>query len=350
MALTDCLHRLWYGNTPLARVVSSSLLPLSAVFAYVANTRRLQMQRTSSDSLGCPIIVVGNLTVGGTGKTPLVIALVQYLREQGLRVGIVSRGYGGKTSYPHKVTAHDPAVTGDEAALFFRHCDAPIVIDPNRVNAARSLLAQHPVDVIVSDDGLQHKPLPKDFTIAVVDGQRGFGNGRCLPAGPLREPVSSLRYVNACVVNQSTVGQLPSGVVTQCQQYAVTVAMKLVISQPKPLAGTPLTSPPRAGDTVHAVAGIGNPQRFFDTLSNLGYQVIPHAFADHHAFDAADVRFDDELPVMMTEKDAVKCEAMADLANHWVLPVQASLPQTFYQSIIDTLALQPSSTLKGSLS
>jgi tetraacyldisaccharide 4'-kinase len=245
------------------------------------------------------VIVVGNITVGGTGKTPLVIWLARWLRQSGYRPGIVTRGYGGRArEWPQAVhAASDPASVGDEPVLLARHTGCPVVADPDRVRAARTAMAGG-CDVIISDDGLQHYRLARDVEIAVLDGDRRFGNGRCLPAGPLREPVGRLAAVDACVTNGTA--------------QAGELAMQLVETRFRALDSDrewPVTE--FRGRRAHAVAGIGNPQRFFDHLRRLGVEVIEHPFPDHCYFTAADVDFPDELPVLMTEKDAVKCASFA---------------------------------------
>lgn len=294
------------------------LLPLSWLFGVLVVLRRALYRAglLRREHLPVPVIVVGNISVGGTGKTPLVIWLAAQLRAAGYRAGIVSRGYGGTADGPYAVKTNDDAAhCGDEPLLLVRRAQCPVWIGKDRVAAARALLTAHPeCDVIMSDDGLQHYALGREVEIAVVDGERGLGNSLLLPAGPLREPASRLASVDAVVV------RAPAGV-TLTQQHFV---MRF-----EPAGLRNLQEPSRRvfgsyfqGQRVHAVAGIGNPQQFFDTLTRLGIAHTPHAFADHHGFSAADLQFADCDAVVMTEKDAVKCERHA-AAHHWVLEIDA---------------------------
>ena len=304
------LDHYWYGNHPLTLV----LAPLSWLYCGLAVARRaayragiLKVQR-----LPVPVIVVGNLTAGGTGKTPLVAWLAEFLKQSGYSPGIVSRGYRGRAQHwPQQVRPDsDPVAVGDEAVVLARHCACPIAVGPDRVAAVRALLEHHACDVIVSDDGLQHYALGRDVEIAVIDGVRRFGNGRCLPAGPLREPASRLRAVDLVVVN----GLAGHG------EYA----MRLSGEQAHNLKDEQRTRHLKefAGQQVHAVAGIGHPARFVDLLRRFGVRAIEHAFPDHHLFEPEDFSFDDGLPVLMTEKDAVKCQRFA-ADNYWYVPVAA---------------------------
>ncbi|MBL6751875.1 MAG: tetraacyldisaccharide 4'-kinase, partial [Nevskia sp.] len=265
-----------------------------------------------------PVIVVGNITVGGTGKTPLVLWLVQHLRERGWRPGVVSRGYGGRApAYPLRVTpATDPAACGDEPALLARSAGVPVAVAPDRVAAARLLVDGGEADIIVADDGLQHYRLARDLEICVVDGSRGLGNGELLPAGPLREPAGRLGTVDLVVVNGGS-WRAAVGVPQVAMQLDIAEAVALADGFRRRLAAF-------AGQRVHAVAGIGNPQRFFDALSAAGLQVTAHPFPDHHRFTEMDLAFGDDLPVMMTEKDAVKCAAL-EPRRLWAVPARARL-------------------------
>ena len=312
----DRLTANWQRKT----FTSHLLLPLSWLYCLIVLVRKTlyRLGVLSTVKLPVPVIVVGNLTVGGTGKTPLVIWLSRWLREQGFRPGVVSRGYGGRARrWPQPVRADaDPDIVGDEPVLLARHCGCPVMVDPRRPRAAQALLDNEHCDVIVSDDGLQHYALARDIEIAVIDGERRFGNGRCLPAGPLREPLSRLRSVDLCVVNGSSRGQ----------------ELDMIMS---PVGFINLKHKHRCepagffrGGTVHAVAGIGHPQRFFAGLGELGLEVIAHPFPDHHRYRPQDIGFHDDLPVIMTEKDAVKCEAMIDFSasrgdRWWYLAIAA---------------------------
>lgn len=320
--MSEALARAWYRGHPALWL----LLPLSVLYGAVVAVRRW-LYRTgvlASVRVGVPVIVVGNVTVGGTGKTPLTLALIERLRAAGFRPGVVSRGYGGKAGYPLRLDATTPpAAAGDEPVMLHRRSGVPLVVDPVRSRAARHLLANSDCDVVICDDGLQHLALARDIEIAVVDGTRGLGNGHLLPAGPLREPARRLAQVDLVVVNAEG-GDWPGA-----------HRMRLLPDALRPVAAG-AGMPPRPGDRVHAVAGIGNPARFFLQLESLGFVVVRHAFPDHHAYAAADLAFGDALPVVMTEKDKVKCEGIAP-ANAWYLPVSAKLPEPFYESLMAAL-------------
>src|SRR5687767_2574275 len=265
---------------------------------------------------GIPVIVVGNLSVGGTGKTPLVIWIAEWLKSKGWSPAIVSRGYGARVDAPRAATvAADAAEVGDEPILLARRSGCPVWIGPDRVQVAAALRAQHPdVNVLVLDDGLQHYRMRRDVEIAVVD-IRGFGNGFLLPAGPLREPRARLRSVDAVVSHASTV-----------RGYAMELQGEVAHRMTDARERQPLKS--FAGQKVHAVAGIGDPNRFFIHLGKAGIKVTPHPFPDHHRFSPRDLEFGDAAPVMLTEKDAVKLRSVAR-PNWWVLPVSAKLDPAF---------------------
>jgi len=314
------LVSLWYGSHPLSIV----LLPLSGLFRLVVAARRYAYKAgvLRSHKLPVPLIVVGNITVGGTGKTPLVIWLVESLRASGYRPGVVSRGYGGNAaSWPQPVTAaSDPAMVGDEPVLIARRTACPVAVAPRRVAAAHALITDYGCDVIVCDDGLQHYALQRDVEIAVIDAERRLGNGHCLPAGPLRESAARLRSVDITVVN----GEALPG---ECRmQLDGTVAQSLADSQIKRDLGE------WRGASVHGVAGIGNPGRFFAHLRGQGLKVVEHPFPDHHSFQADDLHFGDDLAVIMTEKDAVKCRGFAG-SQHWYVPVTARLDDDCQQRL-----------------
>jgi tetraacyldisaccharide 4'-kinase len=285
------------------------LVPFALLFRIVTTLRRVFYRSgiLASYQVSVPVIVVGNITVGGTGKTPFVIWLAQQLALQGYQPGIVSRGVGGrKHKAPHLVQQNDaPAFVGDEALLMMRRADCPVVIAVDRVAAARELTALG-CNVIISDDGLQHYRLIRDIEIAIVDGARRFGNGWVLPAGPLREPVSRLDAVDFVVVNG---GDRDDTYVMTLESAALTA----VTNSKQEMSFMELPS-----NTVHAVAGIGHPARFFKQLEDTGLKVIPHVFPDHYLYQAADFNFNDTLPILMTEKDAVKCETFADQRFWWL--------------------------------
>lgn len=290
---SDFAARHWYRLSP----VSLLLYPFSLVFGLAVSARRMLYRAgaLSSASAGIPVIVVGNLTVGGTGKTPLILALAKILRARGLRPGVISRGYRGATARPRAVAAGDDAAqVGDEPLLIAERCGCPVWIGADRVAASRALRAAHPAcDVILCDDGLQHYRLQRDFEIAVED-ERGLGNGFLLPAGPLREPGG--RRVDAKVQN---------GGAARAAAFSMQLApagFYRVGYESARLAPADLS-----GKRLHAVAGIGNPDRFFAQLSQMGLAFTAHPFPDHHAFREADLVFADCDLVLMTEKDAVKC-------------------------------------------
>lgn len=308
------LTRRWYSSMPAPWF----LRPLAALFGLVARLRRARQQaRARRERPGAPVIVVGNIAVGGTGKTPFVIWLVERLRAWGWRPGVVSRGYGGRSpTWPRRVTPDsDPAELGDEPVLIAARAGCPVVVGPDRRAAAALLLADGAVDIVVSDDGLQHYRLWRDLEIVVVDASRGLGNGELLPAGPLREPPSRLGEVALVVANGSG-WTAPAGRQLAMRLYALE-ARALRGDAVRPIASF-------AGETVHAVAGIGNPARFFSMLSQQGIRLIVHPYLDHHPFQPADLDFGDGLPVLMTEKDAVKCRGFGGEA-HWVVPVEAGI-------------------------
>jgi tetraacyldisaccharide 4'-kinase len=324
-------HDAWYRGQPIFWL----LLPLSVIFLFITSLRRWAYARgvLKSYRAPVPVIVVGNITVGGTGKTPLVLALVERLREAGYQPGIVSRGYGGESaSYPRLVTGQDAATeVGDEPLLLAQRSQVPVVIDPIRSRGVQALLAQTRCDVVICDDGLQHLALQRDIEVVVIDGARGFGSGLPLPAGPLRELPSRLKTVDFCVSN----GDLTAAVDADINPYI----MRLEAGDWLPVTSVnSRVSPPVSGSAVQAVAGIGNPQRFFNMLQEQGFVVRGHAFADHHAYREVDFAFAAE-PIVMTEKDAVKCRHMA-LNNAWYVPVKAQLPDAFWQQLLARLALE----------
>jgi tetraacyldisaccharide 4'-kinase len=306
------LQRHWQSLTPL----SLALFPLSLIFRAAVAARRAAYSTgvLSARRLDVPVIVVGNVSVGGTGKTPLVLWLASLLRTKGMNPGIVSRGYGSARREPRPVTASSDAPSvGDEPLLLAQRSGCPVWVGVDRVAAARALLAAHPsCDVIVSDDGLQHYGLARDVEIAVVDGTRRFGNGMMLPAGPLREPRSRLRTVDAVVINGAPAASEPW------------LGMQLEGREFRNLANPAqrVNAGHFTGKRVVAIAGIGHPQRFFAHLDALGLRYEPRAFPDHHAYTASDLAPGDADAIVMTEKDAVKCESFAS-DRCWVLPVDA---------------------------
>jgi len=313
------LEGIWYGRSP----ASLPLVPFGWLFRALVGVRRLAFRvgLLRSVQLPVPVIVVGNITVGGSGKTPLVVWLAERLTGAGMRPGIISRGYGGVAGKgPRRVAADsDPMQVGDEPLLLARRTGCPVWVAPDRVAAGREAVAAG-CDVIIADDGMQHYRLARRIEIAVLDGDRGLGNGRLLPAGPLREPASRLRQVDFIVNNGAGRGdEVP-------MRLAASTAHRLDDAEVRLLSSF-------QGQSVHAVAGIGHPLRFFRTLRERGVEGIPHPFPDHHRFQAADLEFGDGAPVLMTEKDAVKCRAFAG-RNHWFVPVTAELPAGFGEQVL----------------
>jgi tetraacyldisaccharide 4'-kinase len=309
MSVQSWLNRIWYDRA----APPWWMVPLSLTYGAVCGTRRFlyahHLRRASRVS--CPVVVVGNVSVGGTGKTPLVCWLVAHLVERGYKPGIVTRGYGGSSRDVRRITAaDDPGVVGDESILLARRTGAPVAIGRDRPAAAQ-LLAGDGCDVIVSDDGLQHYALARDCEVVVIDGDRRFGNGWLLPAGPLREAPGRLRAADAVVVNGGRA--LLPGALSMRLEAKTAVALRGGAVQPlRAFAGT----------SIHAVAGIGNPERFFNMLRSRGIEVLGRPLPDHAHLAPEDIEFGDDKSVFMTEKDAVKCGKFAG-TRHWFVPVSA---------------------------
>lgn len=308
-----------YNASPWLKV----LYPLGCLYRYLMRRRQTHYSegRKTVWQAPVPVIVVGNITLGGTGKSPLVAWLAHWLVAQGWSPGIVTRGYGGKAErYPLLVTATtDPAQSGDEPLMLVQQTALPVVADPQRARGAAALVEMG-CDILLSDDGLQHLALGRDIELVVVDGARGLGNQRCLPAGPLREAPERLARADAVIVNGELRSPLP--VAATAMQLAPKRWRHLQSGTHRPLSPLPFTLP------VHAVAGIGNPERFFNTLRSLGVEGQMHPLADHQRFAAQALQFADQWPVVMTAKDAVKCREIAP-PNSWVLEVEALLPPAF---------------------
>jgi tetraacyldisaccharide 4'-kinase len=320
----------WYRKRPAHLL----LVPLSLLFAAASALRRLayRLKWLPAQRVSVPVVVVGNITVGGTGKTPFVIWLVQMLQRNGYRPGIVTRGYGGSETLQEVLPASDPKEAGDEPVLLSRRTGVPVFASRNRVHAARGLLHAHPdCNVLVSDDGMQHYALGRDVEIAVVDAQRAFGNGFLLPAGPLREPVRRLRTVDAIVQNgDSHMRGLPKPAFRM--RLGGEVFVNVCVPERKASAVQ------LKGQTLHAVAAIGNPQRFFDELHRFGLQFRPHPFPDHFSFTEDDLAFTGKDTVLMTEKDAVKCAAFAR-ETWWFLPIHAEVDAALGELILRQLSV-----------
>ncbi len=320
-----CL-RSWYQPPSLLTFI---LAPFSILYAMVVKLRRCcyRLGFMEIHNLPVPVIIVGNITVGGTGKSPLVAYLAQLLKGKGYKVGLISRGYGGKINCKSKVVtiSSNPSEVGDEPLMLVQQTALPMVVGSDRVLAAKHLLKEFDCDLIISDDGLQHYALGRDLEIAVIDGIRRLGNGFYLPAGPLREGASRLKKVDCILVNggEAKEGELP---------------MRMEVHELYNLQDSTIqwSFPLKEPLTVHAVAGIGCPEHFFELLRKLGFHVIPHAYEDHYDFCISDIDFKD-FPIIMTSKDAVKCRQFAD-ARHWCLSVRPVLGDAFIERIEDFLA------------
>ncbi|MDY6828132.1 MAG: tetraacyldisaccharide 4'-kinase [Pseudomonadota bacterium] len=323
------LLAVWYAGQP-ANLLLRALACGYSLLVTVRNwSYRSRLRRAVHP--GPPVVVVGNLIVGGSGKTPVVVSLVEALRLSGMRVGVLSRGYGARPArWPHQVTSGDDAsVAGDEPLLIQRRTQVPVVVDPDRPRGAAEL-ARLGVEVIVTDDGLQHLRLARDYELVVVDGERGFGNGRLIPAGPLREPLERLETVDAVLVNGA--GRVPDLLARpHPPQWSLEVAPVALVNL---MTGEEVApAAPEPGTSVQAIAGIGHPQRFADTLAQLGWAPQLRAFSDHHRFQAVDIP---SGRVLMTEKDAVKCVDFAH-ADCWYLKVDAPIPTGVLDALLSRL-------------
>jgi tetraacyldisaccharide 4'-kinase len=327
------VQKIWYGGSPLRWL----LLPFTWLYAAVIACRRglyasgiLRSQRATA-----PVVIVGNIAAGGTGKTPLAIWLAQQLAARGYKPGIISRGYRGMVGpKPMQATADsDPAVVGDEAIFIVNRSECPVVVHPDRVAAAK-LAIELGANVIVSDDGLQHYRLARDYEIAVVDGTRQHGNGQLLPAGPLREPVSRLQTVDQILVQRES-DDGPE--LTSHTSDRPPVEFRLTASAICRLDHSDIRHiGDFSGTKVHAIAGIGNPERFFRLLEAHDIGVIRHPLADHADISPGDLDFDDDLDVVMTEKDAVKCRAL-DTSSCWYVPVDVAIDETDAEGLLDRI-------------
>ncbi|MFK5914580.1 MAG: tetraacyldisaccharide 4'-kinase [Woeseiaceae bacterium] len=315
------IQKSWYNKSGLTLI----LLPISWLYCILVQIRRIfyRLHVFKTTHLDVPVIIVGNITIGGTGKTPLVIELANFLKKHGYRPGIISRGYGGKAkTWPQQVRMDgDPSMVGDEAILIARRTQCPMAVGPNRVASAQALLKFHDCNVILSDDGMQHYALGRDIEIAVIDGVRRYGNEHCLPAGPLREPISRIDQVNFKVTNGRAAPD----------EFAMSYEAQKLCRADDPDVTLNIDS--LKNQTVHAIAGIGNPQRFFDNLKAGGLDIIEHAFPDHYPFKKSDLDFGEIQPIVITEKDAVKCQRFY-LHNVWYQPIKAVLDNQFTEQLL----------------
>jgi tetraacyldisaccharide 4'-kinase len=319
------LDSIWYSHHHPVGLV---LAPLSWLFCAIVKARKCAYRAglLKTFRVSVPVIIVGNLTIGGTGKTPLVIWLAQFLRQYGFKPGIVSRGYGGYAKeWPQSVYPNsDPRLVGDEPILLARHSGCPVAVAPQRLIAVQSLLERYDCNLIISDDGLQHYALHRDLEIAVLDDIRRYGNRRCLPAGPLREPLKRLAEIDFLVTKGAALKH----------EFSMQYDLKPLCQVSDDTLLQPLAT--YRGQTVHAIAGIGHPARFFTRLRDHGLKLHCHEFPDHHYYTKADIQFNDRLPIIMTEKDAIKCQPFAG-PQHWYLPIEARLPSDFGKHLLDKL-------------
>lgn len=320
-----------------------NLRPFSSLFTILAEKRKQRYLGSSRWSPPVPVIVVGNISVGGTGKTPLVTALVRELQRRGYKPGIISRGFGVESGdYPMQVTSDtDPAEAGDEPVMLARQLGVPLVVDVDRVKAAQFLCSQSDCDLIIADDGLQHYNLQRHIELLVLDGDRLLGNRLCLPAGPLREPPERMNSVDMILVNTNNIS-----VSVSAEEVGISLGRNLPgpkkelyyfsLEPSTPVSVAGISQQILETGRVHGVAGIGNPKRFFNTLRSLGFDVIEHPFPDHYAFTPDDITFNDGLPVIMTAKDAVKCREFAD-ERHWYLPVTTHLSDSCIEQLVEMI-------------
>ncbi len=308
------LQHYWYQPNVFFWLLLPLLWPLSLLYCFITVVRRklYQLNIKKSYSSQVPVVVVGNIVVGGSGKTPLLISLCEYIQQNGFKPGVVSRGYGGSVSGVKQLSENDTAdLVGDEPLMIFQRAKIPVVVGADRVAAVNHLLKNNQCDIVFSDDGLQHYRMGRDFEIAVVDSSRRFGNGFCLPAGPLRERISRLNDVDMVVYNGEK-----SVTSEQCSYLLQMISLNRLNSGETSLLSSFTKKP------VHAVAGIGNPARFFEQLSQNGIEVIEHAYPDHYVYQQDDFSGWDKDCIIMTEKDAVKCRHLT-LADAWVVSVKA---------------------------
>lgn len=304
------LDHYWYESS----FITWLLLPLSWLYCLITIIRRklYRLHFLKSYSARVPVIVIGNIVVGGSGKTPLLLALCDYIQKQGFKLGVVSRGYGGNVTGVKQVQKKDSAdVVGDEPLMIFQRTNLPVVVGADRVAAVNYLLENNDCDIVLSDDGLQHYRMQRNLEIAVIDSKRGFGNGFCLPAGPLRERSSRLQEVDIIVYNG-----ISTSTVEECS-YSLQVVSLTKLGGDESRSLTSFLHKP-----VHAVAGIGNPERFFQQLRQNDVDIIEHVFPDHYRYRQADFSGWNDACILMTEKDAVKCGNLP-LTDAWIVKVEA---------------------------
>ncbi len=320
LLFNNLINRIWYSNHP-AYIL---LIPFSLIYRLLIKVRKLLYQYGvfTINHVPVPVIIVGNFTVGGTGKTPFVIWLAEYLAEQGYKPGIIASGYGAKKlSTIQKVTSNsNPEYVGDESVLIARRTGLPVVVSPDRYKSARQLLEFTDCNMLICDDGLQHLALGRNLEIAMIDGDRKFGNNWLLPAGPLREPSNRASTVDLMISNNTGLINAHQMLIEYCELKSLTDESKSISVESFKYK------------QVHVISGIANPDRLHNYLVSKGVKIIPHIFPDHHSFISADLKFDDDFPIVMTEKDAVKCFKFSN-DNMWYLPIQVAFDDVFYQHI-----------------
>ena len=326
---TPYLEKAWYKKSLWLWL----LWPFSLITKQISKRRLIKFLdgSTKTWSTNIPLIVVGNIVAGGTGKTPFVIWLTKKLSELGYKPGVISRGYGGRAKkYPLIVNDSTRArISGDEPRLIFQNTNVPVYVSPNRVEAAKQMIEETDCNVIISDDGLQHYQLGRDIEIVIFDGYRGIGNNLCLPAGPLREPIERIKSVDFIISSSSSLTK--EGIAENAiMKFKATEWVRLSDQKRVALDARPL------GKIMHGVAGIGNPSKFFATLKEIGFKVIEHSFPDHYQFTEEDFTFSEQLPIVMTEKDAARCHKI-DIKNIWVLKIEADLPDNFALELINKI-------------
>jgi len=326
---TPYLEKAWYKKSLWLWL----LWPFSLITKQISKRRltKFLAGSTKTWNTNIPLIVVGNIVAGGTGKTPFVIWLTKKLSELGYKPGVISRGYGGRAKkYPLIVNDSTRArISGDEPRLIFQNTNVPVYVSPNRVEAAKQMIEETDCNVIISDDGLQHYQLGRDIEIVIFDGYRGIGNNLCLPAGPLRESIERIESVDFIISSSSSLTK--EGISENAiMKFKATEWVRLSDQKRVALDAWPL------GKVIHGVAGIGNPSKFFMTLKQLGFKVIEHSFPDHYQFTEEDFTFSEQLPIVMTEKDAARCHKI-DIKNIWVLKIEADLPDNFALELINKI-------------
>ena len=342
------IEKVWFFKHPAKWLIVPLLLPLTLVFWLLSALRRMCFQYYffKSFSVDVPIVVVGNIGIGGNGKTPVVLYLIEQCLAQGMKVGVISRGYGGKAPhYPYLLNEKSSAVeAGDEPFLIYKRHGIPVVVGGDRVSNSQLLMKQG-CEIIIADDGLQHYRLERDFEIIVIDNKRKFGNGFLLPAGPLREGVWRLKTVDALIFNGESTSKTKetyhSNVPHVSMKLMATSVVNLKTNQRMLIADFHHMCNENSNDQnnhVNALAGIGDPSRFFKTLSDFGFSIEESVgFVDHQHYNESQfVRFSDEIPLLMTEKDAVKCTSFAK-DNWWYLPVDAQIEHKQIMPLLDAL-------------